>query len=51
MQVKLKGYHEQLTLDEAAKVWVRPVKRHVPQLSPAEGGSANRLEIAEHESM
>ncbi len=27
MKIKLKGYHENLTLDEAAKVWVRPVKR------------------------
>lgn len=49
MQVKLKGYHEQLTLDEAARVWVRPVKCHAPDLSPAESGSANCLEIDENE--
>lgn len=49
MQVKLKGYHEQLTLDEAAKVWVRPVKRHGPAPSSAQGGSADRVGTAENE--
>ncbi len=49
MQVKLKGYHERLTLDEAARVWVRPVKRHCPAPSPTDGGFADRLASAENE--
>jgi len=49
MQIKLKGYHERLTLDEAAKVWVRPVERWCPMPSPANEKLPNRDAIADSE--
>ncbi len=49
MQIKLKGYHERLALDEAAKVWVRPVKRPCSMPSPTDGALPNDAAIADSE--
>jgi DtxR family Mn-dependent transcriptional regulator len=49
MQIKVKGYHETLTLADAAQVWVRPVKQQCSAPRRAASGTTDRATVRDEE--